>query len=208
MACIAKRRGRYVIDFYDSQGKRHRLTLGKGITKKVAKEKLREIEEQLSLGNYIPEKRIPAFAKVAREWLKHKKPNLRNSTWSVYEGHTLNHFPEFGELKINRITTAKIEKWITDRQKQDMPIETIRKILVTMGQIFKYAARHKYIPYNPFLDAERPRSQGKTTKKKIRVLNPSEIKSFLGEVENQMYQTLFRLAIMSGARQGELLGLK
>lgn len=208
MACIAKRRGRYVIDFYDNQGKRHRLTLEKGITKKAARVKLREIEEQLSLGNYLPDKKIPLFSKVASEWLKHKKPNLRNSTWSVYEGHTVNHFPEFEDLKISHITTANIEKWITDRQKQNMPIATIRKILVTMGQIFKYAARHKYIMYNPFLDAERPINQGKTTKKKIRILNPSEIRSFLDAVENQMYRTLFRLAIMSGTRQGELLGLK
>jgi hypothetical protein len=41
MACIAKRRGRYVIDFYDNQGKRQRMTLKKGTTKKKAKEKLR-----------------------------------------------------------------------------------------------------------------------------------------------------------------------
>ncbi|UCE55234.1 MAG: hypothetical protein JSV31_07270 [Desulfobacterales bacterium] len=52
MACIAKRRGRYVIDFYDNQGKRQRQTLKKGTTKKKAREKLREIEEQLSIGNY------------------------------------------------------------------------------------------------------------------------------------------------------------
>jgi hypothetical protein len=39
MACIAKRRGRYVIDFYDNQGKRQRMTLKKGTTKKKAKEK-------------------------------------------------------------------------------------------------------------------------------------------------------------------------
>ena len=37
MACIAKRRGRYVIDFYDNEGKRQRMTLKKGTTKKKAK---------------------------------------------------------------------------------------------------------------------------------------------------------------------------
>ena len=80
MACIAKRRGRYVIDFYDNQGKRHRQTLKEGITKKKAKEKLREIEDQLVRGLYIPETKIPTFKKVAEDWLIHKKPNLRAST--------------------------------------------------------------------------------------------------------------------------------
>ena len=88
MACIARRRGRYVIDFYDNHGKRQRKSLKKGITKKKAKEKLREIEDQLSKGLYIPETKIPPFKRVAEDWLKHKKPNLRASTWSVYEGHT------------------------------------------------------------------------------------------------------------------------
>ena len=47
MACIAKRRGRYVIDFYDSYSKRRWITMPKGTTKKKATEKLREIEDQL-----------------------------------------------------------------------------------------------------------------------------------------------------------------
>ena len=37
---------------------------------------------------------------------------------------------------------------------------------------------------------------------------PMEINDLLNNVEDQKYRTLFKLAIMSGARQGELLGLK
>jgi len=83
MACISKRRGRYVIDFYDNQGKRQRKTLKKGIIKKKAKDKLREIEDQLARGNYIPNEKIPTFTEVAKDWFEHKKPNIRHSTWSV-----------------------------------------------------------------------------------------------------------------------------
>lgn len=209
MACISKRRSRYVLDYYDNHGMRHRQTLKKGITKKKAKEKLREIEDQLSKGLFIPETKIVTFKKVAEDWLIHKKPNLRASTWSVYEGHTKNHFGDFENLKINRITTVQIEKFITDRQSQGMNILTLRKILVTLGQIMRYAARHRYISINPFTDAERPRgSQADNGKKPIRILNPDEISDLLEATESFKYRTLFRLAIMSGARQGELLGLK
>ena len=208
MACIAKRRNRYVIDFYDNQGKRKRQTLKKGITKKAAKNKLREIEDQLAKGIYIPDKKIPIFSEVAKEWIEYKKPNLRASTWSVYEGHTKNHFNDLDSLKINRISIAKIEKYISDRQKEEMHILTLRKILVTLGQIMAYAVRHRYISYNPFKDAERPKNQGKSEDNKIRILNKSKINALLNKVSNQKYRTLFRLAIFSGARQGELLGLK
>ena len=208
MACIAKRRNRYVIDFYDNQGKRRWKTLPKGTTKAKAKEVIREIEDQLARGIYLPDKKIPMFSEVAKDWLEYKKPNLRGSTWSVYEGHTRNHFHDLDYLKVNRITTPKIEKFITDRQKQGLNILTLRKILVTFGQIMAYAVRHKYIDHNPFHDAERPKGQGKMRKQKIRILTPAEINALSEAVSNQKYRTLFMLAIFSGARQGELLGLK
>ncbi len=207
MACIAKRRNRYVIDFYDNQGKRRWKTLPKGTTKAKAKEAMREIEDQLSRGIYLPDKKIPIFSKVAEDWLEYKKPNLRESTWSVYDGHTRNHFHDLDVLKINRITTARIEKFIVDRQNQGMNISTIKKILVTLGQIMAYAARHKYIDYNPARDAERPKGQGNTKKQKIRVLTPYEINALIDAESNLEYKTLFQLSIFSGARQGELLGL-
>lgn len=208
MACIAKRRGRYVIDFYEMHGKRRWKTLPEGTTKKKAKEILREIEDQLAKGNYVAEKKIPTFSEVSRDWIESMKPELRNTTWSVYEGHIRNHFHEFDPVKINQISTAKVEKYITMRQQKGMNISTLRKILVTLGQIFSYAVRHGYIHNNPFKDARKPRIRKGKCKKNIRILNAEEINTFLAQVKNQKYYTLFKLALMSGARQGELLGLK
>ena len=205
---MAKRRGRYVLDYYDQKGIRRRETLKEGTTLKQAKDQLREIEERIDRGTYIPEKKVPRFSEVAEEWLEHKKPNLRESTWSVYEGHTKHHFKEFDDVKVSRITTAKVEKYITDRQKQGMNISTIRKVLVSLNQIMAYAVRHRYIDHNPVRDAERPRGQGKVEGPKIRILTHDEIKPFLEAVKGRKYKTLFMLAIMSGARQGELFGLK
>jgi integrase len=208
MACIAKRRGRYIIDFYDTLGKRRWITMPKGTTKKKAKEKLREIEDKLKRGVFLPEKRIPLFKKVANDWLEYKKPNIRNSTWRKYEGYLNNHFDDLLRLKVNRINTARVEKFITKKQLHGMNLSTLRKIIVTFNQIMNYAVRHQYISYNPVRDAERPRDNGMEEKPAIRILPPSEVKSFLDAENNQKYKTLFMLAITSGARQGELLGLK
>jgi integrase len=208
MACVVKRRHRYVLDYYDSEGKRQRETLPKGTSKEKAKERMREIEDQLAKGNYIPDKKIPPFETVGNDWLKYKKLNLRHTTWSTYEGIVLNHFAQFKDLKINRITTATVEKYITERQNEGMHINTLRKDIVALGQIMAYAVRHKYTSYNPVRDAERPRGQGDEQKAKIRILTPEEINRFLDAVVEQKYKTFFKLAIMSGARQGELIGLK
>jgi len=208
MACIAKRRNRYVIDFYDNQGKRRWKTLPKGITKKKAREAMREIEDQIARGIYLPDKKIPLFSKVAEDWLEYKKPNVRASTLKMYKGHLKHHFQDVDNIKVNRITMAKVEKFITDKQTSGMNLTTLRKIIVTFNQVMNYAVRHKYISHNPVRDAERPKGQGGVEKEQIRILTTSEINFFLDAEEDQKYRTLFMLAIFSGARQGELFGLK
>jgi len=211
MACITKRRGRWVIDFYDHHGKRRWKTLPKGTTKAKAREQLRAIEDLVTRRIYLPSKKIPLFCEIARDWLAYKKPKLRETTWEVCGGHIRNHFHDLDGLKINRITTATIEKFITDRQNQGMNINTLRKILVTLGQILSYAVRHKYVDHNPLTDAERPRStgnEGDLEQGKIKILTPPQIKAFLSKVKDEKYRTMFTLAVFSGLRQGELLGLK
>ena len=208
MACISKRRSRWVIDFYDTRGKRRWITMPKGTTKKKAHDKLQEVEDQLKKGIYIPDRRIPTFKEVAEDWIEYKKPNIRVSSLKMYEGHLKHHFSGIDLLKVNRITTVTVEKFISSKQDAGMNITALRKLIVTFNQVMNYAVRHRYIDYNPVRDAERPRGRGKAKENHIRILNPSEIKAFLEAEEDLKYKTLFMLSIMSGARQGELLGLK
>ncbi len=213
MACISKRRGRWVLDFYDQHGKRRWITLPEGTTKGKAKEELRAIEDQVNKKMFLPSAKVLLFSEVAREWIEHKKSKLRETTWEVYEGHVRNHFHDLDRLKINRVTIATVEKFITDRQAQGMNIGTLRKILVTLGQILSYAVRHKYLDHNPLREAERPRGQAQLQDdneacQDLRILTPAQINAFLAQVDEPKYRTLFMLAVFSGARQGELLGLR
>jgi len=208
MACIAKRRNRYVIDFYDNHGKRRWKTLPKGSTKKKAKEELRNIEDQIRKGIYVPDKKIPIFDMVAKDWLEQKKHNVRDSTLTMYKGHLRHHFSNINQLKINRINISTVEKFISLRQENGMNLTSLRKLIVTFNQVMNYAVRHRYIDYNPVRDAERPKSRGEIKKRHGCILQPDEISAFLKSVSDPKYKTLFMLAIMSGGRQGELLGLK
>ena len=112
MACIAKRRGLYVIDFYDTYGKRRWITMPKVSTKKKAYDKLREIEDQLKRGIYMPYKRIPTFKEVAKDWIEYKRLSVRPSTLEMYQGHLRHHFSDVCCYQLNRITTATVEKFI------------------------------------------------------------------------------------------------
>jgi integrase len=130
----------------------------------------------------------------------------------MYEGHLNNHFETINSIKLNRITTETVEKFISEKQNKEMNITTLRKIIVTFNQVMSYGVRHRYIDYNPVRDAERPKRKKEKgnahDKTAIQVLTPNEINALLSVIPNRKYKTLFTLAIFSGARQGELLGLK
>lgn len=211
MACIAKqkRRGRYVIDFYDCQGKRQRQTLKEGTTKKEAKKILRDIEDRIEKGVYIQPKKMPRFSKVADMWLKTKKPNIRHSTYKQYKGHLENHLkPYFENYKINRVNYDKVEKFISHCLDNDMNILTLKKILINLGAIMTYAVRKRYIDYNPVRDMEKPKGQSEHTDKELNILTPVQILTLLDVVKDLKHKTLYMAAVTTGLRQGELLGLK
>jgi len=236
MACIRKIQGRYVIDFYNSSGQRERLTQPEGSTKEKALLALRELEDQLRRGIYIPARHVRTFKEVAKEWTEHKKSKLRASSWSVYEAHTRNHFVDLEFLKINRLTTAHIEKLINAKLADGMHILTLRKVLVTLNQICAFAVRRRYLEVNPVRDAERPRGTGEVIEKKLQVLTPQQVGKLFDAVMNLRgivaepgqedipekerikkllpyetrfkYRTLFAVAVLCGLRQGEIIGLQ
>jgi len=208
MATVSKRRDRYVLDYYDHQGKRQRLTMPKGTTLKAAKEQLRKIEDDLSRGSYIPLEKISNFDQIAKDWLKKKKLNVRKSTWEMYDGLLRNHFDSVNTIQIKKLTAKRIENFIIEKQTNGMNISTLRRIITTFNQVMRYAARHHYISYNPFVDVERPKDQGEPEDTHLIILEGEEIQKLLAAMTTPKYKTLIHLAIFSGAREGELLGLQ
>ena len=210
MACITKRRNNWILDFYDQYGVRQRLTLKKGTTKADAKKVLREIEDKVDKGIYIPRKKLPLFSNAADMWIKMKKPNIRHSTYVGYKGHLENHLKPFFEgYRISRINYDKVEEFISHCLDKNMTISTLKKIMVNFSQIMTYAVRKRYVDYNPVRDVEKPKGKSEHREdNKVSVLTPAEILSLLDAAPDLKHKTLFMAAVTTGLRQGELLGLK
>jgi len=209
MACITTKRGRRVIDFYDQHGKRRLKTLPEGITKNDARKILQEILKQVDHGTYLPEKKIPSFSEVADLWLEHKKLNLREHTYSSYECHVRRNLKSFfGNTKITRINYDSITKFTASENKRGASVYHLRKSLVLLNGLMKHAVRQRLIDSNPVPDVEKPKGRSRyKASGEIDILRPDEIRQLMDKAGELKYETLFMLAIMSGARQGELLGL-
>jgi integrase len=219
MACITKKkykdrttrklRETFVIDFYDQHGKRRLKTLPPGTTKKEARKILHDTLKEVEHGIFLPDRRVPTFKEVADQWLAYKKMNIREHTYESYLGHVENNLkPFFGETKITRINYRSITKFAAHEDERGASVHHLRKSLVLLTGIMKYAVRQRLIEYNPVQEVEKPKGRSRYKEEdQMDILRPDEIRLFLEKVETQKHKTLFTLAVMSGARQGELLGL-
>jgi len=210
MACVRYRRNRWVIDFYDQEGIRRWHTMPKGSTKKDANIKKGELEKKVRQGAYTPQKEMPLFAEVADSWLASKEPNIRHTTYDQYKGHVENHLkPYLGKSKINLVNFDAIEKFKAERLKNGVTPPTLHKVLTTLGAILKYAVRMRYIDYNPAREIEKPKGKSVYGEKdELVVLTPEDIRELLEAAGDQKDRILFMTAVLTGMREGELLGLQ
>ncbi len=209
MACVRYRRNRWVIDFYDQDGIRRWHTMPKGSTKKDANIKKGELEKKVRQGAYTPPKEMPLFAEVADSWLKSKEPNIRHTTYEQYHGHVNNYLkPYFEGFKINQINFDAIEQFKAAHLKKGITPPTLSKYLTTLGAVLKYAVRMRYIEFNPATEIEKPKKNKSDEEKEITVLGPEMSQALFANARDLKDRVMFMTAVLTGMRQGEILGLK
>jgi integrase len=180
------------------------------MTRNEANEKLGEVEKKIRQGAFTAVRELPRFSAVAGSWLASREPNIRHSTYASYKGHVENHLePYFGKLKINQVNFDAIEKFKTHALGNEVTPPTLRKILITLGGVMIYATRMRYIDFNPVREVEKPRGRSlHDEKEEMIILKPEEIQTLLDSVATPKERALFMAAVLTGMREGELLGLQ
>ena len=220
MACIRERRGRLVIDFYDQTGARRWKTLKEGTTKTQAKDILTDLKKEVKDETFT----IPSdkrFDEVADEWLMVKKTEIRAHTLNDYESRLRNYLkPHFTgkhkkSIKIQKIDKSSVRRFISDNIGK-LTIPTINKSLIVLGSVMEFARDEGYINSNPVRGVKKPKrdtqalDNGNGDNGEINILTSGQIKSFLDAIPETeiMHKTMNMLAVFTGLRQGEILGLK
>lgn len=203
-----KKRGRWIIRFYDQTGKRGWESMPKGTTAREARRRTREIEDAIETKTFKRPAQIPTFSEVADQWLDARTVQVRHTTLKQYRGHIENHLtPYFGNMKTNEITLEAVERFITQCTSHDMFANTLRKVLTTLGSIMSYAAHPKrcYASYNPAAYAE---NAPKTVKKEAEMATLEEVQAITEQMVNARDKLIILTAAITGMREGELFGLK
>jgi len=182
---VVKRRGKWVLDYYDQHGKR-RWETAQGNQKK-AKELLAQRLLEIGRGDYLsPKERKVSFTELTDKWLTGREAKIRPATIGQYRDHVGKHLsPFFGSVLVGRIDMLLVEAYISRKDKErkeaeaikakakaedrqltpeeraeingTIGIATINKTLTTLGTILKYAVKAKLLDSNPISLVERPK---------------------------------------------------
>ena len=205
MACIRKRRGRWVIDYRDASGKRRWETVEGN--RKDADDRLSKI---IASGKRVVDTKR-TFQEHAEDWLTtYAKTHVRESSFREYESVIKNHlYPVFGSLPFSKITREMVKRLIAEKIEAGLSRSRVRGIICPLRELYNHAIDDGVLTFNPAARLGRfNKSRG--DEKPINPLTREELALML-EVVNQKlphYYPLMLCAARTGLRQGELVGLQ
>ena len=223
MANITKRGKSYSIRVscgYDSKGKQ---VIQSMTWKPELNMTARQIEKELNRQAVMFEEacnrgyqsRAVKFEVFAEEWFEsYAKPNLRNTTYERMLQLRGRAYAAIGHLRMDKITPRQIQAFVNtlskdganERTGKPLAPKTIRHNLSFISDVFSYAVKMKMLTDNPCKRVTVPKGEKK--EKDIYTLEEVAQLFQLLETAPLKYRTFFTLAIYSGFRRGEMLGLE
>jgi len=118
----------------------------------------------------------------------------------------LHVIPVLGERHIQRITADQLAMLIGSRRTSGLASWSIRGIITPLGRVFDLAARRGYLAENPMLRLHRDELPRGRAQSEPRTLTAGEVRRLLERCPSR-YRPLLALAVFSGMRIQEILGL-
>ncbi|MGB2964013.1 MAG: site-specific integrase [Anaerolineales bacterium] len=182
-----------------------RLTFS-AITRKEALAWLLMIRNEVKNGLNVEGSKI-SYSDFLDDWLETKKPQVAEQTWSYYSQLVRDYMkPKLGMYKLRELSTRRIQGFYNHLVEQGVGLRTIEKNHSVIHASLNYAVKYGLIASNQdaFTDPPKPK------KKEIKYLNIEEVKKLfqVAKENNDRNYAMYYLAIVTGMRQGELLGLQ
>jgi integrase len=126
---------------------------------------------------------------------------IRPRTLQHYEMTVERHIiPALGQLRLSQLTVSKVQAWVDADPASARSVNHHRAVL---RRALNVAVRQRLLGYNPAALAETP----DVVRDKSDPLPPAEIRALLEATRDDRLYPLWRLALATGLRLGELLGL-
>lgn len=138
----------------------------------------------------------------------------KHSTLTDYKSMTARIYPALGHIKLKDLQAHHLNSFYADMLKDGQNKKTGGKLSnKTVLRYHRYisivlaqAVKEGLIPYNPATRAEPPKAE----KKEVNYVQQADLSAILAALDTEpiKWRTLVHLLLITGARRGEVLGLK
>lgn len=176
-----------------------------GKTRKEVAEKLRDALAAQAKGLIIAPEKMTVAQFLEQRWLPDIKGRVDSSSHLEYEQHVRRYLiPGLGKMLLARLTPSDVQALYTEMAEQGLAPATVRLTHATLHNALKHALRLGLVPRNVSELTTRPRA----TAHAVEPFDEEQANKFLDACAGHPDEALFALAITTGMRQGELLGLR
>lgn len=208
MAYIRKRGDKwsYTVDIGRDPltGKRKQKTVSGFKTRKEAEKAAAQIVTDIERGDYIDNK-----VTVRQFLLDFLESNVRHAvaenTYTMQKAYCMNHIlPFFGDLEMAKVTPMHISKFYNQKTEEGLSPGHIGNLGIFLNKAFRTAFEWGMLNKNVVTAVKKPSNKSKD----IQVWDEVEMNRFLKETQDSRFHVVYLLALTTGMRKGEILGLQ
>lgn len=189
----------------DENGKRKQKTKSGFKTKKEAEAVCAELISQLNKGTYTEPSKM-TLAEFLKDWMESvAKNSLKIATYEVYELILNTHIlPALGHVKLPQLAPMVLQKFYNQKIDEGLSADYTRKIHYVLSSALNHAVKWRLLSTNPCSLTDPP----KINVKEMKTWSIDELKRFLTHTSDTYLHIAYILALYTGMRMGEILGLR
>ncbi len=188
----------------DEAGRRRRRVVY-APTQAEAVEKLAALRTERVEGTLAEPSKL-RVGEYLRRWLEESaRTRVRATTCGIYESLIRVHVtPRIGGLYLAKVAPAHVHGLLAALERDGVSPRLRQMVRAMLNVAMKHAVRMELLRRNPVAAVDRPRAP----RPEIRALEVEECRRLLASAKGDRLEALYVLALTSGLRQGELLGLR
>jgi integrase len=175
-----------------------------GKTRQEAAKRLSEALHDLDSGLPMLDER-QTVQQYLEAWLESVKPQIRGSSWRRYSDYVRVHLvPGLGRIALAKLTPQHIQVLYSRKLSEGLSSSTVHHIHEVLHRALKDALHMGLVQRNVSEMVRAPRRSSR----EMMTLTDAQAKQLLEVVRGERFEALYVLALTTGMRLGELLGLR
>lgn len=184
-------------------GKRRQRRLS-APTKRELEALIQQTRTEVQKGTHVePSKQT--VREYLESWLAAIETTIRPASFLRYSDIIRKRaLPELGGLRLVALTPARVQRYYSDLLKGGLSPTTVQMHHNILHRALDQAVKWRILPHNPCDSVDVPQANNP----EMQTWNGEQVRAFLTGVADHRWAALWRLALLTGMRRGELLALR